>query len=78
MCSVRDTVELEKRGIPATTIITEAFYRAAKFHFRTEGMESHPFVQLPHPVSNLQIDQIKNITLQFVDEIASHLTGRTS
>ena len=75
MCSVHDTVEFEKRGIPSTTIITEAFKRAADFQFRSKGMEGHTYVQLPHPVSNLQQGEIRELTLRFVDEVASHLTG---
>ena len=73
MCSVHDTVEFEKRGIPSTTIITEAFKNAADFQFRGKGMEGHPYVQLPHPVSNLQPDEMKETTLKFVEEVASHL-----
>ena len=75
MCSVHDTMEFEKRGIPATTIITEAFKRAADFQFRGKGMEGHPYVQLPHPVSNLPPDEMRELTLRFVDEVASHLKG---
>ena len=70
---MHDTVEFEKRGIPSTTIITEAFKNAADFQFRGKGMEGHPYVQLPHPVSNLQPDEMKETTLKFVEEVASHL-----
>ena len=75
MCSVHDTVELEKRGIPSTTIITTAFKRAADFQFRGKGMEGHPYVLLPHPVSNLQPAQMRELTLRYVDEVAGHLKG---
>ena len=75
MCSVHDTVEFEKRGIPSTAIITEAFTKAADFQFRVKGMEGHPYVQLPHPVSNLQPDEMRELTLRFVDEVAGHLTA---
>ena len=73
MCSVYDTVEFEKLGIPSTTIITSAFKKAADFHFRGTGMQGHPYVVLPHPVSNLQPAQMRELTLQYVDEVASHL-----
>ena len=73
MCSVHDTVEFEKRGIPSTTIITEAFKNAADFQFKGKGMAGHPYVQLPHPVSNLRPDEMKALTARFVDEVASHL-----
>ena len=73
MCSVYDTVEFEKLGIPSTTIITAAFKKAADFQFRGKGMQGHPYVVLPHPVSNLQPAQMRELTLQYVDEVASHL-----
>ncbi len=73
MCSVHDTVEFEKRGIPSTTIITEAFRTAADFQFKGKGMEGHPYVQLPHPVSNLNPDEMRSTALEFVDEVAGHL-----
>ena len=73
MCSVHDTIEFENLGIPSTTIITAAFKKAADFQFRGNGMEGHPYVVLPHPVSNLQPDEMRELTLQFVDEVASHL-----
>jgi len=73
LCSVYDTVEFEKLGIPSTTIITSAFKKAADFQFRGKGMQRHPYVVLPHPVSNLEPAQMRELTLQYVDEVASHL-----
>jgi len=70
---VHDTVEFEKRGIPSTTIITEAFKKVADFQFRGKGMEGHRYVQIPHPVSNLQPGAMRELSLRFVDEVASHL-----
>jgi len=75
LCSVHDTVEFEKRGIPATTIVTEAFKKTAVFQFRAKGMEGHPFIQLPHPVSNLSPGEMREVTLRYVDELARQLTG---
>ena len=74
MCSVHDTVELEKRGIPATMITTQAFTNVAIFQFRAKGMDSHPYVELPHPISNLKPEEMREVALGFVDEIARQLT----
>ena len=74
MCSVHDTVEFEKRGIPATMILTSVFKNAAIHQVRTRGFEGHPFVELPHPVSNLTHDQMREVALRHVDEIARYLT----
>ena len=68
MCSVHDTIEFEKRGIPATVIITQAFRNAAVFQFKGKGMEGHPYVELPHPISNLKPEEMKALTLRFVDQ----------
>ena len=73
MCSVHDTIEFEKRGIPAAVIITQAFRNAAAFQFRSKGMEGHATIEMPHPVSNLSPDEIRALTLQFVDQAARQL-----
>lgn len=75
MCSVHDTVEFEKRGIPATVVITQAFRNAAEFQFRGRGMEGHPYVELPHPISNLKPDEMKALTLRHVEDVVRQLTA---
>ena len=70
---MHDTVQFEKNGIPATTIITEAFKPAAEFQFRGKGMPGHDFVQLPHPVSNLSVNEMQKVTIDFVDQIVSQI-----
>jgi len=75
LCSVHDTIEFEKRGIPAAVVITQAFRKAAEFQFRSKGMEGHPYVMLPHPVSSLSPDKMREITLRYVDEVAKQLKG---
>lgn len=73
MCSVHDTIEFEKRGIPTAVIITQAFRNAAVFQFKSKGMEGHAYVEMPHPVSNLSIDDMRALTLSFVDQTAKQL-----
>ncbi len=75
MCSVHDTIEFEKRGIPATVIITQAFKNAAVFQFRGKGMEGHPYIEMPHPISNLKPEEMRELTLQYVDEAYGHITA---
>ncbi len=74
MCSVHDTVEFEKRGIPATMILTSVFTNAAVHQFRARGLAGHPFIELPHPISNLTSEQMRAVTLRYVDEIVRQLT----
>jgi hypothetical protein len=75
LCSVHDTIEFEKRGIPATVIITQAFRNAAVFQFKGKGMEGHPYVELPHPISNLKPEEMRALTLSFVDQAVKQITA---
>ena len=75
MCSVHDTIEFEKRGVPATVIITQAFRNAAVSQFRSKGMDGHPFIELPHPVSNLTTEEMRGVTLEHIDEMMRQLTA---
>jgi hypothetical protein len=70
---VHDTIEFEKRGIPATVIITQAFHNAALFQFQSKGMEGHAYIEMPHPVSNLSAGDMRALTLQYAAEVARQL-----
>jgi hypothetical protein len=72
---VHDTIEFEKRGIPATVFLTQIFRNAAVHTFRTRGMDGHPLVELPHPVSNLTTAEMRAVTLRFVDQMVRQLTA---
>ena len=74
MCSVHDTVEFEKRGIPATVVLTSVFKNAAIHSFKSKGLEGHPFIELPHPISNLTADEMQALTLRYTDELVAQLT----
>ncbi|MCC7484518.1 MAG: hypothetical protein IT529_05970 [Burkholderiales bacterium] len=74
MCSVHDTVEFEKRGVPAAVVITEAFRKAAEFQFRGRGMPGHGWIELPHPVSSLAPEEVRALAAARVDEVARALT----
>ena len=72
MCSVHDTVEFEKRGIPATMFLTQVFKNAAVYQFRSKGMDGHPYIELPHPVSNLTPTEMRAVTLRYVEQLVRH------
>jgi hypothetical protein len=75
LCSVHDTVEFEKRGIPATMLLTQVFKNAAVYQFRSKGMDGHPYIELPHPVSNLTEAEMRAVTLRYVDQFVRQLTA---
>ena len=72
---MHDTIEFEKRGIPATTIITAAFRNAAVFQFRAKGMDGHPYIEMPHPISNLSVAEMRALTEGYVEQIVKQLTA---
>jgi len=74
LCSVHDTVEFEKRGIPSTLFITQIFKNSAVSQFRNKGMEGHALIELPHPVSNLTPTQMHALTHDYVREMVRQLT----
>ena len=75
MCSVHDTIEFEKRGVPATVIITQAFRNACVFKFKGKGMEGHPYIELPHPISNLKPEEMRALTEKYVEQVVRQLTA---
>ena len=72
---MHDTVEFEKRGIPSTVIITHAFRRTAISQFRDKGMDGHSYIELPHPVSNLRPEEMREVTLRYVEQLVRQLCG---
>ena len=67
-------MEFEKRGIPATLFLTQVFKNAAVYQFRSKGMDGHPFIELPHPVSNLTPEQMREVTQRYVGQMVRQLT----
>jgi hypothetical protein len=75
LCSVHDAIEFEKRGIPATVVLTRAFRNACEYQFRSKGMDGHPYIELPHPVSQLSPEQMRQLTESYVETIVQQLTA---
>lgn len=75
MCSVHTSVEFEKRGIPATVIITSAFRNALEHQYKGKGMPGHPCVELPHPIYYLSREELGAIVRQHLEELVRQLTA---
>jgi hypothetical protein len=70
---MHDTIEFEKRGIPPTVMLTQACINAAVFPFRAKGMAGHPSVMLPHPISNLVPEALRQATRPYVAQVVPQL-----
>ena len=55
--------------------MTQIFKNAAIHQFKSRGMEGHPMIELPHPIANLTHDQMRALTLQYVDQLVRQLTN---
>jgi hypothetical protein len=45
------------------------------FQFKGKGMEGHPYIELPHPISNLKPEEMRALTLEYVDQVVRQLTA---
>lgn len=67
-------MEFEKHGVPATLFLTQVFRNAAVYQFRSKGMDGHPYIELPHPVSNLTPAEMRAVTKNYVEQMVRQLT----
>jgi hypothetical protein len=56
--SLLDAVILEKAGIPAIAIVTDAFYTTAREMAELWGVPNFRFVMMPHPLASLTPEEI--------------------
>jgi hypothetical protein len=57
--SLLDAVILEKAGIPAIAIVTDAFYATAREMAELWGVPNFRFVMMPHPLASLTPEEIE-------------------
>ncbi|MBI2322486.1 MAG: hypothetical protein HYU88_10500, partial [Chloroflexi bacterium] len=50
---MHDGIEVERRGVPAAAIITDAFVPTAVAMTKIDGAPDYPYLVAPHPLSNL-------------------------
>lgn len=58
-CCVHDGIELEKRGIPAVAVCTEAFVPGLKALAGMRNMPGYTFAVVPHPLGVLFDDELR-------------------
>ena len=63
--------------MPAVTVITTAFTRAAELRARALGLPEHPVVVIDHPIASKTGEQIKGQARDSVKMIVDGLTSGT-
>jgi hypothetical protein len=56
---VADGTIFEKRGIVAAAIVTDPFLKTADSMAKRHGFVDYRYAQMPHPIGNLRLDQIR-------------------
>ena len=64
-----DAVMLEKVGIPAIPIVTDAFVTTAKEMAELWGVPEFRFIMMPHPLASLTPAQIDLHAQDLVDKV---------
>lgn len=68
-----DGAIFEKRGVPAAAIITHTFTAAADAMARRYGYPDYRYAAIPHPISSLNVEQIKQRAVAVLPEILAIL-----
>jgi hypothetical protein len=66
---------LERAGVPAVSVCTEAFVVPARAMADVYGHPGFKFVTIPHPIASLSPADIETAVRQAVGDVARILTG---
>lgn len=64
-----DAIILEKTGIPAIPIITDAFEATAREMAELWGVPNFRFVMMPHPLAYLTPEEVEKRSAGLVNEV---------
>ncbi len=53
-----DSIVFEQQGIPSASIITDVFQATGRAMARSWGLPNFRFVMMPHPIANLNEEQL--------------------
>jgi hypothetical protein len=72
---VRDGINLARRGVPATCLLTKKFREQGDFTARAAGMPDIPRIVIPHPVAGSGLDTIRRVAGNIVERVIESLEG---
>ena len=68
-----DSILLEKEGIPAISIVTDAFVETANIMASNWGLPGFRFLSVPHPVANLSDEELDQRANDVVNDVVQLL-----
>jgi len=73
--AVADGIILERAGIPAVVVCTDAFTASADAMARVRGVPGYRYLTVPHPMANLSPEGVRDKAAAAVPEIVAMLTS---
>lgn len=70
-----DGIVLERAGVPAVSICTDAFVVPARAMADVYGMPEFAFVTIPHPIASLTLAAIEANVREAIPDVVRILTG---
>lgn len=74
-CSAYDAIELERRGVPSTVVISDVFPALVANFAATRGLPGYHMAVVPHPVSTRDEQQLRALARQVVETVRDQLVG---
>ena len=68
-----DSILLERKGIPAISIVTDAFIETGNIMASNWGIPGFRFLSVPHPVANLNDEELDQRANDVVNEVVELL-----
>ena len=75
---LHDSVEIEKQGRPAVTVVTEAFQTAAVARAAVLGLPDHPRVIVEHPLASRTPSEVEKIAVEAAARIVASLSRQAT
>jgi hypothetical protein len=72
---VADGINLEKRGIPAVSILTTSFTRSGDAMARRYGFPGYRYAMVQHPLGGVSADECKQKAAEVLDDLIAILAG---
>jgi hypothetical protein len=73
-CSLQDALLMERRGRPATVVISEPFTGLIASFSGKLGAPGYPVTVVPHPVSSRSAEDLANLAARVAQRVAGHLS----
>ena len=73
---MHDALAAERRGIPAAAVMTDRFVPTADAVIEVNGMQSYPYVVIPHPIASDSDAELQAKAEASIARIVAVLTDR--